>query len=171
MIAKNKTLKTPLLIIAVTLATAGLLLLVRTQKAIPEDNFLAPGRSWESSKKVEDYFVDKLRMTPEDLERNKDRTTVDFRLSKESALDGIIGNLAYYGFIKDEKAFRQALEQTQDTAPGREPMIRVGKSGYIDLESSYRISEDKTAWELADTLLNKPTHFRGDTYPGYLFMP
>lgn len=150
---------------------AGLLLYSRYKTAIPEDNFKSPGRSWESSKKVEDYFVDKLRMTPEDLERNKDRSTVDFRLSKESTLDGIVGNLFYYGFIRDEKAFRQALEQTQDTTSGVEPMVRVGKSGTIDLESSYRISEDMTARELADTLLNKPAPFGRDRYEGYLFMP
>src|SRR4030066_1499147 len=88
---------------------AGILLYSRYKTAIPEDNLKAPGKNWESSKKVEDYFINKLRMTPEDLERNKDRTTVDFRLSKESTLDGIVGNLAYYGFIRDEKAFRKAL--------------------------------------------------------------
>ena len=40
-------------------------------KQIPKEDFLAPGKSWQSPKKVEDYFVEKLRFTQADLERQK----------------------------------------------------------------------------------------------------
>lgn len=139
-----------------------------------QDNFKAPGRDWESSKKVEDYFVEKLRMSPAEASQIRTKPgvdgTIDLRLSNNVTLYGLIGNLYYYGFIRDEEAFRYALEHTSDITSNEES-IKVGKTGTIDTNAEYRISENMTAWELADTLLNKPAgHFDYDEY-GYFFMP
>lgn len=159
-------------ILVFVVAIIGVLLsFSRLSFQISQDDFKAPGRNWPSSKKVEDYFIERLRMTPEDLKLHKDRTTVDFRLSKETTLDGIVGNLHYYGFIRSEKALRYALEHTEDKTAGHEGAIKVGKNGTIDINASYRISEDMSAWEIADTLLNKSHYYgEGDPY-NYLFMP
>ncbi len=139
-----------------------------------EENFNAPGRDWESAKKVEDYFVERLHMSTEEASniRNKPGVdgTVDLRISTDVTLDALIGNLFYYGFVRDERAFRYALEHTKDTTPS-DKAIRVGKDGTIDTNAEYRISENMTSWELADLLLNKPAgHFPFDEY-NYFFMP
>jgi len=138
---------------------------------IPADDFNAPGKSWQSPKKVEDYFVEKLRFTQSDLERQKQSETVDFRPGNGSTLDAIISNLQYYGFIRSEKALMYALENTKDITQGNSGSLSVGKNGSIDIVASYRISENMTAWEMADTLLNKSHYFGpGDEY-NYMFMP
>jgi len=139
-----------------------------------EENLKAPGKEWNSPKKVEDYFVERLRMTPQEAQeiRNKPGVdgTVDLRVNINVILDALIGNLYYYGFIRDEKSFRYALENTKDTTPS-DKAIKVGKEGTIDTNAEYRISENMTAWELADILLNKPAgHFTFDEY-SYFFMP
>jgi len=138
------------------------------------ENFKAPGRDWGSPKKVEDYFVEKLRMTPQEASgiRNKPGVggTVDLRINTNVTIDALIGNLYYYGFVRDEDTFRYALENIDDTTPS-ENAIKVGKNGTIDTNAEYRISEDMTAWEIANTLLNKPSgHFSYDEY-GNFFMP
>jgi hypothetical protein len=138
---------------------------------IPNEDFKAPGKSWQSPKKVEDYFVEKLRFTQSDLERQKQSETVDFRPGKGSTLDAIISNLNYYGFIRSEKALRYALENTKDTTQGNLGSLSVGKNGSIDIVASYRISENMTAWELADTLLNKGHYFGPNDEYNYMFMP
>ena len=138
---------------------------------IPTDDFRAPGKSWQSSKKVEDYFVEKLRFTQSDLERQKQSETVDFRPGQGSTLEAIISNLQYYGFIRSEKAFKYALEHTKDTTKGNTGALSVGNNGSIDIVASYRISENMTAWELADTLLNKSHYFGPSDEYGYMFMP
>ena len=138
---------------------------------VPEEDFKAPGKSWQSPKKVEDYFVEKLRFTQSDLERQKQSETVDFRPGNGSTLDAIISNLQYYGFIRSEKTLMYALENTKDITQGNPGSLTVGKNGSIDIVASYRISENMTAWELADTLLNKGHYFGpGDEY-NYMFMP
>src|SRR3989344_6477572 len=38
-----------------------------------EQSFQAPGRDWPSEKKIEDYFVEHLRMTEKDLQLYKNR--------------------------------------------------------------------------------------------------
>ncbi|AHB40793.1 MAG: hypothetical protein ACD_22C00115G0002 [uncultured bacterium] len=139
-----------------------------------DDNFKAPGRDWESAKKVEDYFVERLNMPTEEAASIRKKPgvdgTVDLRINTNVTLDGLVGNLYYYGFIRDEKAFRYALEHTKDTTPN-DKAIKVGNNGTIDQNAEYRISEDMTAWDLADVLLNKPTgHFPYDEY-NYFFMP
>lgn len=138
---------------------------------IPAEDFKAPTKSWNSPKKVEDYFVEKLRFTQSDLERQEQSETVDFRPGSGSTLEAIISNLHYYGFIRSEKAFKYAVEHTEDTTKGNPGALSVGSDGSIDIVASYRISENMTAWELADTLLNKSHYFGpGDEY-GYMFMP
>lgn len=139
-----------------------------------EDLFKAPGRNWNSSKKVEDYFVERLHMSQEEASNIRTQPGVDgavnLRITPNVTLDGLIGNLQYYGFIRDEKTFRYALEYTNDTTPN-EKAIKVGNNGTIDVNAEYRISEDMSAWELADILLNKPSgHFSFDEY-NYFFMP
>ncbi len=139
-----------------------------------EENFKAPGRDWESSKKVENYFVERLHMSPEEANSIRKKSgvdgTIDLRISTDVTLDALIGNLFYYGFVRDEKAFRYALEHTRDITPS-DKTIKVGKDGTIDINAEYRISENMSAWELADLLLNKPAgHFPFDEY-NYFFMP
>jgi len=145
--------------------------LIFLQNRIPSDDFKAPGKSWNSPKKVEDYFVEKLRFTQSDLERQKQSETVDFRPGKDSTLNAIISNLNYYGFIRSDKALMYALKNTKDTTPGNPGSLSVGKNGSIDIVASYRISENMTAWEIADTLLNKGHYFGPSDEYGYMFMP
>lgn len=149
----------------------GLVFLQLKVNKIPEEDFNAPGKNWSSPKKVEDYFVEKLRFSQSDLERQKESETVDFRPGNNSTLEAIVSNLHYYGFIRSEKAFKYALEHTKDTTKGNPGALLVGANGSIDITASYRISENMTAWELADILLNKSHYFGpGDEY-GYMFMP
>ena len=157
-------------LIAALVLTTGVILGVNPHR-IPKADFLAPGKSWQSPKKVEDYFVEKLRFTQSDLERQKQSGTVDFRPGVDSTLEAIISNLQYYGFIRNEKAFKYALEHTKDTTAGYPGALSVGKNGSIDVVASYRISENMTAWELADTLLNKSHYFGPSDEYGYMFMP
>jgi len=139
-----------------------------------EDLFKAPGKNWNSSKKVEDYFVERLGMPREEASGIRTKPGVDgavnLRITQNVTLDGLVGNLQYYGFIRDENTFRYALNHTKDTTPN-EKAIKVGKNGTIDINAEYRISEEMSAWEMADILLNKPSgHFPFDEY-NYFFMP
>jgi cell division protein YceG involved in septum cleavage len=82
--------------------------------------------------------------------------TVQFRISKDNTLTAIVGNLHYYGFIRDENAFRYVLEHANDTNPGREGAIKIG-GNTVDTQAMYEISQTMNAWQLADALLNKGT--------------
>jgi len=139
-----------------------------------KDSFNAPGKEFLSSKKVEDYFVEKLRMSEKEANeiRTKDGSDgkVVLRVTKNMTLEALISNLHYYGFIKDEKAFEYALIHTKDIKIGKENSIKVGKTGTIDINASYRISENMGAWQIADVLLNDPSYFDYDEY-NYMFMP
>jgi hypothetical protein len=138
---------------------------------IPKEDFKAPTKSWSSTKKVQDYFVDKLRFTQKDLETQKNNPDINFRLYGGSTLEAVVSNLQYYGFIRSEKALMYALKNTEDKTVGHEGALKVGKNGSIDIYASYRISENMTTWEIADTLLNKSIFFgKGDAYD-YMFMP
>jgi hypothetical protein len=132
-----------------------------------KDNFKAPGNSYNSPKKIESYFIDTLKMTPTEAKKFAD-IGVSFYVTKDTSLDGIIGNLAYYGLVKDEKSLRYALENTKDTVPGKNGAINVGKNGTIDL-AYYELSRDMDTWQIANTLLNNP-HPIGIDYH-YIFMP
>ena len=139
-----------------------------------KDDFVAPGRNWDSPKKVEDYFVDNLRMTPQEAQEIRSKPgvdgTVDLRISTDTTLNALISNLAYYGFIRNEEGFRYALEHTKDSNPSDNAII-VDINGTIDKNAEYRISEDMDAWKIADILLNRPSgHFTFDEY-NYFFMP
>jgi hypothetical protein len=156
--------------VRILVSIGGYYFLTRPNK----ESFKAPGKAWNSSKKVEDYFIEHLHMPVAEAATIRSKPGVDglvnLRIGTDVTLDGLIGNLYYYGFIRDEKSFRYALEQTKDTTPS-DKAIKVGKNGTIDINAEYRISENMSAWELADLLLNKPDgHFPYDEYH-YFFMP
>lgn len=162
--------KVSLLIVLLLLIGGGYWYLSRPN----EENFEAPRRDWESAKKVEDYFVERLHMSPEEASNMRNKPgidgTVDLRISTNVSLQGLTGNLVHYGFMRDEKSFLYALEHTTDSTPS-DKAIKVGSNGTIDQNAEYRISENMTAWELADVLLNKPAgYFPYDEY-NYFFMP
>lgn len=167
---KHKAFLIPAIAIGVTLLIAGIFLLPKTN-TIPQEDFDAPTMTWDSPKKVEDYFVANLHMTPEDLRRQEGRTKVSFYVTEGTTLDAIISNLAYYGLVRKEDALRYALLNTKDTNGGKEDAIQVGNTGTIDKKAFYTISETMTAWEIADTLLNKPNFYGSHGDYGYLFMP
>jgi len=79
--------------------------------------------------------------------------TIQFRVGKEATLMGIVSNLHYYGFIKDENAFKYALEHAKDTTPRQEGAIKIGDNT-IDTQTVYEISQTMNAWQLAAVLLN-----------------
>jgi len=138
--------------------------------------FNAPGKNWPSSKKVEDYFIERLNMSPKEASEIRSKPGVDgkvnLRINTNTTLDALVSNLFYYGFIRDENSFRYALEHTKDVTPGESgKVIIVDKGRTIDTNAEYRISEDMTAWQIADILLNRPSgHFTFDQY-NYFFMP
>jgi hypothetical protein len=160
-------------LVLVSLIIVGLLSYVYFFKP-NEENFKAPGKDWDSTKKVEEYFIEHLRMSADEAHTIRKKTGVDskvnLRINTNVTLDGLVGNLYYYGFIRDETGFRYALTHTKDTTP-HEKAIKVGSNDTIDQNAEYRISENMSAWELADILLNKPSgHFPFDEY-NYFFMP
>ncbi len=154
-------------------STASSLPVISNLSKPSEESFLAPGRDWPSEKKVEDYFVEHLRMTPQEAQevRSKpgDKDRVMLRLRENTTLEGLLGNLEYYGFVRDKETLRYALEHTTDALPGKANPLKIGDNT-IDTWSSYQISENMTAWEIADQLLNQPTYFSFDEY-NYMFMP
>lgn len=79
---------------------------------------------------------------------------IEFTIRKDSSLEAVISDLKYYDFIKNESAFRYALKNTKDTTLGNENSLKIGRNT-IDRESKYTISQEMTAWEIADVLLNK----------------
>lgn len=139
-----------------------------------EESFSAPGKNWHSPKKVEDYFVEHLHMTPQEaiearsLSKGNDGK-ISLRLTQGTTTAALLSNLEYYGFVKDQKALEYALTTSTDSLTGRTYTLKFGNNT-VDLYASYRISEDMTAWEIADQLLNHPSYFAYDEY-GYMFMP
>lgn len=139
------------------------------------DLLLAPGKDFPSTKKVENYFTETMHMTSADAANVRSKTKgydgkISFRLTDKTTLQAVVSNLYYYGFIRDEKAFMYALENTKDTVVGKSNALKIGKTGSIDVGAYYRITEDMDAWQMADELLNKPTYFAYDEY-NYMFMP
>lgn len=137
------------------------------------EKFAAPGKTWNSPKKVEDYFVSNLHMSSEEAHSIRTKPGVDgkvmLRLTAHTTADALVSNLEYYGFVKDKEALNYALEHGIDTVSGRTDALKFGKNT-VDLYAYYRISEDMTTWEIADELLNHPTYFAYDEY-NYMFMP
>lgn len=138
-----------------------------------EESFQAPGRDWPSEKKVEDYFVEHLRMTPQEALEIRFKSGVDdkvmLRLRENTTLEALLSNLEFYGLVRDKAALRYALEHSEDTVPGHTQQLKVGNNT-IDTWAYYKISENMTAWEIADQLVNHPTYFSFDEY-NYMFMP
>lgn len=168
------------LIILIIVIVASFYLLLKekshtsgNQKTYTDQTFLAPGKDWKSPKKVEDYFVERLHMSPDEAAKVRTLPGADgkitLRLLKDTKLQALTSNLEYYGFVRDHRSLESALEQTVDTVPGHQEALKVGNNT-IDLWASYRISEDMTTWEIADQLLNHPNYFAYDEY-GYMFMP
>jgi hypothetical protein len=170
----KKLLKNKYLVMVGALLVLGVSVLFLSEKQPNMENFKAPGRSWNSPKKVEDYFVERLRMTPEEALGIRSKPGVDgmvnLRINDKTTLDALIGNLYYYGFVRDQDSLRYALEHTKDSTPSNNA-IAVDKNRTIDLNAEYRISENMDAWQIADILLNRPSgHFTFDEY-NYFFMP
>lgn len=156
--------------ILVILVVLGFIYWLKSNQ-IPKEDFEAPTKEWISSKKVDDYFREKLNFTEKDFERQRQNDAISFRLYGQSTLEAVVSNLHYYGFIRSEKALMYALENTEDITPGHDEALIIGKNGSVDIYANYRISENMTAWEIADILLNKGTYFgKGDPY-NYMFMP
>lgn len=171
----SKRIKTGIVlsIVIVILVFAGIFAYLNFNTKL-DGSFLAPGRSWNSPKKVEDYFVERMGIMPTEVSVVRSAAgfgeTVSLRVNDKTTLDALIGNLYYYGFIRDEESFRYALEHTKDVGSG-EKVIVVDKNRAIDVNAEYMISEDMDAWQIADILLNRPSgHFTFDEY-GYFFMP
>lgn len=158
--------------IGVGIAIVALIFVFIFFKKPNQELFQSPGRTWNSPKKVENYFVETMHMSSAEAKAVRLRSDgkVNMRTGADTTIQGLVGNLVYYGFVRDEKSFLYALEQTQDTTPSDKAMT-VGKNGTIDRNAEYRISEDMSAWEIADILLNKPSgHFTYDEY-NYFLMP
>lgn len=82
---------------------------------------------------------------------------VEFTIKKGLTLIAVIGDLHYYGFIKDENAFKYALEHSKDTTPGNENSLKIGNNT-VDREARYTISQSMSAWQIADILLNQGSY-------------
>ena len=80
--------------------------------------------------------------------------SIGFTFKKDTSLTAVVGDLHYYGFIKDEGAFIYALAHTKDNTPGKESALTIG-SNTINREARYKISQSMTAWQIADVLLNQ----------------
>jgi len=104
------------------------------------------------------YSIFKSRQSSFEAPRQNTQT-IQFTIGKNFTLDAIVGDLKYYDFIRDERAFTFALEHTQDNTKGGENFIKVGRgSKTIEREAVYIISQSMSAWELASVLLNSGTH-------------
>lgn len=82
---------------------------------------------------------------------------IEFTIKKGLTLTAVIGDLHYYGFIKDENAFKYALEHSKDTTPGNENSLKIGNNT-VDREARYTISQSMSAWQIADILLNQGSY-------------
>src|SRR3990167_2411741 len=76
------------------------------------------------------------------------------RVDKDTTLQAIVGDLNYYGFIKNESAFKIALRFAEDKTPGNENSIRLGNNT-VDRQAVYLVSQNMDAWHLAKVLLNE----------------
>jgi len=95
---------------------------------------------------------------------------VMLRLSPNSTLQGVVGNLYYYGFVDDESKFEKLLKTSTDSTPGKETSIKSGDNT-IDVNSNYYLNYSMSDEEIVDTLLNKAKFEPNFTQYNYLFMP
>ena len=150
--------------IALLLIFAGSYIYLKNRNTYPE-NYLPP----EQRKTVEAYFIEHMRVSPTEAEEMA-VNGVDLRVSKTTTVQGIVGNLYYYGFIDSEAKLNKLFETTKDTTPGQEDSIKVGNNT-IDVNSHYYLNYQMTDEEIADTLLNKAKFVNDFTAYNYLFMP
>ena len=122
-----------------------------------------------SGKTVEDYFIEHMNVSAEEA-KTMASDGVMLRLSPNSTIQGVVGNLYHYGFIDDQMAFEKLLTKTVDTTPGDENSVRIGENT-IDVNSSYSLDYSMSDEEIADTLLNKAQFEENFTRYNYLFMP
>ena len=122
-----------------------------------------------SRKTVEDYFIEHMRVSAEEAKA----MAVDgvmLKLSPSSTLQGVVGNLYYYGFIDDETKFEKLLKTSTDSTLGNKDSIKAGNNT-IDVNSNYYLNYSMNDEEIADTLLNKAKFEPNFTQYNYLFMP
>ena len=122
-----------------------------------------------SRKTVEDYFMEHMRVNAEEA-KSMASDGVMLRLSPSSTLQGVVGNLYYYGFTDDEKKFEKLLQTSTDSAPGNKDSIKAGNNT-IDVNSNYYLNYSMSDKEIANTLLNKAKFEPNFTQYNYLFMP
>ena len=122
-----------------------------------------------SRKTVEDYFMEHMRVSSEEA-KTMTSDGVMLRLSPSSTLQGIVGNLYYYGFVDDEAKFEKLLKTSTDSTPGKEDSIKGGNNT-IDEICNYYLNYSMSEEEIADTLLNKAKFEPNFTQYNYLFMP
>lgn len=158
---KKQTLLTIVCLLLV--AAAGYFFLNKQSFPTPQTQNLEYGKT------VEDYFVENMHVSREEAKKMA-ADGVILRVSKDTTLMGIVGNLYYYGFIDSEDSFNKLLETASDTTPGSEGTIKVGNNT-IDTQTSYYLNYNMTDKEIADTLLNKGKFEPNFTRYNYLFMP
>lgn len=156
----------------ITIATIiGIILLLAVgylylnRQSSPSQYYLPP----EQRKTVEAYFMEHMHAGTDEA-KEMASNGVALRVSKDTTLMGIIGNLYYYGFIDNEDKFSKLLTTMNDTTPGREGAIKAGNNT-IDTNSSYYINYQMTDEEIVDTLLNKGRYSEKFNDYNYLFMP
>ena len=123
----------------------------------------------DSRKTVEDYFMEHMRVSAEEA-KSMASDGVMLRLSPSSTLQGVVGNLYYYGFVDDEDKFEKLLQTSKDSTPGKEDSIKAGNNT-IDVNSNYYLNYSMSDEEIVDTLLNKAKFESNFTQYNYLFMP
>ena len=122
-----------------------------------------------SRKTIEDYFMEHMRVSAEEA-KTMASDGVMLRLSPSSTLQGVVGNLYYYGFIDDEAKLEKLLKTSTDSTPGNENSIKAGNNT-IDVNSNYYLNYSMSDEEIADTLLNRSKFEPNFTQYNYLFMP
>lgn len=162
----KKTTAKNALLYALALLLVGVLSFQIFRPKVDQSQFQPIDKSRWEGHTVADYFVEKLHMTPEEAQ-DSEKLGASFYVTENMTQDALISNLAYYGFVRDEKALKYALENSEDTNPGKDNAIRIDKNT-ID-RGVYGLGTQMTAWEIARILLNYPQEVKTDY--GYMFMP
>ena len=123
----------------------------------------------EQRKDVEDYFVEKMGMSREEA-KSAAENGVEFRVSKDTTLMAITGNLHYYRLVDNEENLLKRLREGKDITPGSEGAIKAG-SNTIETESSYQLTKQMTDEEIAQILLNEGKKSSKFNLYNYTFMP
>ena len=94
----------PTSIAVLLLIFAGSYLYLKNGNSYSE-NYLPP----EQRETVETYFIEHLRVNPTEAQEMA-TNGADLRVSKTTTVQGIVGNLYYYGFIDDQAKFNKLLD-------------------------------------------------------------